>query len=91
MIASRRQSSTVAVGALAEQIARLGANLKPFQSLEYDPETGQIVIITENLVPSHAPGQMIGIVANCEEGEKVLIKRFPDAFKVTVISTLSSR
>ncbi len=90
MIASRRQSSTVAAGALAEQIARLGTNLKPFQSLEYDPETGQIVIVTENLVPSHSPGQMVRLVANCEEGERVLIKRFPDAFKVTVISTLNA-
>jgi hypothetical protein len=90
MIASQKHSAAVPVGALAEQIARLGANLKPFQSLEYDPETGQIVIITENLVPSHSPGQMVRIVANCEEGEKVLIKRFPDAFKVTIISTLSA-
>ena len=90
MITSRRHSSPVAIATVAEQIARLGTNLKPFQSLEYDPESGSIQIITENLVPSHSPGQMIRIVANCEEGERVQIKRFPDAFKVIVISTLSA-
>lgn len=75
---------------LTERLAHLCIDLKPFQSLEYNPDTGGIQIVTERLVPAHSPGQMVRIVASAEEGEKVEVKRFPDAFKITVTTMLVS-
>lgn len=57
-------------------------NLKPFQSLEFDPKSGTVTIITELLVASSDEQQVIEILTHHGANEKVLVRRFADTFKI---------
>lgn len=67
---------------LARKIAEVVIKLKPFQSLEYDPETGLVSIVTELLVPGDEVDKIAEILARCDEDEKVTVKRYADSYKV---------
>lgn len=69
----------------SKKIAEVVAKLKPFQSLEYDPESGFVLIVSELLVPAEDADQITDILARCEEDEKVTVKRYADSYKVTLI------
>lgn len=69
---------------LPRKIAEIAVRLKPFQSLEYDPETGQVSIVTELLVPGDEVDQIAEILARCEEDERVTVKRYADSYKVVL-------
>jgi hypothetical protein len=71
------------------KLAQLSIGLRPFQALEYDPATGSVVITTETLVAAHETEQIIRLVANRREEEKLRIRRFPDGYKVTTVSELT--
>jgi pyruvate-formate lyase-activating enzyme len=73
------------VAGVARKIADVVTKLKPFQSLEYDPETGFVSIITELLVPGEDADEIAEILARCDEDEKVTVKRYADSYKVTLI------
>jgi hypothetical protein len=70
---------------LAQKIADVVVKLKPYQSLEYDPETGFVSIITELLVPSEEIDQIAEILTRGDDDEKVNVKRYADSYKVTLI------
>ncbi|RIK35334.1 MAG: hypothetical protein DCC55_30580 [Chloroflexi bacterium] len=57
-------------------------NLKPFQSLEFDPQSGLVTIITELLVASSDEQQIIDILAHHGANEKVVVRRYADTFKI---------
>jgi hypothetical protein len=78
-------STTESAAGLSRKIAEVVIKLKPYQSLEYDPETGFVSIITELLVPGEEVDQIAEILARCDEDEKVAVKRYADSFKVTLI------
>ncbi|RIK35336.1 MAG: hypothetical protein DCC55_30590 [Chloroflexi bacterium] len=67
---------------LPRKIAEVVIKLKPFQSLEYDPETGLVSIVTELLVPGDEVDKIAEILARCDEDEKVTVKRYADSYKV---------
>ncbi|MEZ4864488.1 MAG: hypothetical protein R3C14_24450 [Caldilineaceae bacterium] len=73
---------------LSEKIAQICLGLKPFQSLEYDPVTNTISIITECLVPSKAVDQISRIVTSRREDEKVSVRRYADKFKITFVRSI---
>jgi hypothetical protein len=73
---------------LSRKIAEVVVKLKPFQSLEYDPATGVVLIITELLVPGEDVDQITEILARRREDEKVSVKRFADTYKVVLIRRL---
>ena len=78
-------STNESVANLSRKIAEVVVKLKPFQSLEYDPETGFVSIVTELLVPGEEADQIAEILAHCDEDEKVAVKRYADSYKVTLI------
>jgi hypothetical protein len=77
-----------AVASLSRKIAEVVVKLKPFQSLEYDPMTGVVLIITELLVPGEDIDQITEILARRREDEKVSVKRFADNYKVVLVRRL---
>lgn len=70
---------------LSKKLADVVVKLKPFQSLEYDPETGFAAIVTELLISGEDIDQISEILANCAEEEKVTVKRYADNYKITLI------
>jgi hypothetical protein len=69
---------------LSRKIAQVCASLKPFQSLEYDPATGLVLIITELLVPGHDLNQLAEILTHRRADEKISVKRFADNYKIVL-------
>lgn len=67
---------------LARKIAAVCKMLKPFQSLDYDPHSGTISIITELLVPVDEAAQIADVLANRAPEEKIAVRRFADSYKV---------
>lgn len=57
-------------------------NLKPFQSLEFDPQSGLVAIVTELLVASSDEQQVIDILTHHGANEKVMIRRFADTYRI---------
>jgi hypothetical protein len=57
-------------------------NLKPFQSLEFDPQNGRVAIITELLVASGDEQQVLDILAHHGANERVMVRRFADSYKI---------
>jgi hypothetical protein len=57
-------------------------NLKPFQSLEFDPQNGLVAIITELLVAAGDEQQVIDILAHHGANEKVMVCRFADTYRI---------
>jgi hypothetical protein len=78
-------STSESVATLSRKIAEVVTKLKPFQSLEYDPDTGFVAIVTELLVPGEEVDQIAEILAHCEEEERVTVKRYADSYKITLI------
>jgi hypothetical protein len=78
-------STNEPVANLAVKIAEVVAKLKPFQSLEYDPDTGSVAIVTELLVPGEDVGQISDILSRCDDEERVTVKRYADSYKVTLV------
>jgi len=76
------------VANLARKIAEVVVKLKPFQSLEYDPTTGVVSIITELLVPHEDVEQISEILARRRDDEKVAVKRYADNYKIALIRRL---
>ncbi len=74
---------------LSEKIAKICANLRPFQALEYDPAAGIIVLITEWLIPSGDVERISDIIAHRKEDEKITVRRFDENYKVALIKRLS--
>jgi len=74
---------------LSEKIAKICANLRPFQALEYDPTAGIIVLITEWLIPSGDVERISDIIAHRKEDEKITVRRFDENYKVALIKRLS--
>jgi hypothetical protein len=70
---------------LSRKIAEVVAKLKPFQSLEYDPESGVVSIVTELLVPGEDVSQISDILLRRREDEKISVKRYADNFKISLI------
>nr|HMN31657.1 hypothetical protein [Caldilineaceae bacterium] len=76
----KARSAKVMNGKLAE-VCR---NLKPFQSLEFDPQQGVVVIVTELVVPSTDEAQIAEILLrNCGTA-KISIRRFADNYKIAL-------
>jgi hypothetical protein len=69
---------------LSGKIAQACANLKPFQTIEYDPATNTVLIVTELLVPSPDVNQLVEILAHRRADEKVTIKRFAEHYKIAL-------
>jgi hypothetical protein len=69
---------------LPRKIAEVAVRLKPFQSLEYDPETGLVSIVTELLIPGDEADKIAEILARCEQDEKVTVKRYAESYKVVL-------
>ncbi len=74
---------------LSEKIAKICANLRPFQALEYDPAAGIIVLITEWLIPSSDVERISDIIAHRKEDEKITVRRYDENYKVALIKRLS--
>ena len=74
---------------LSGKIAKICANLRPFQALEYDPAAGMILIITEWLIPSGEVGQISEIIARRKADEKITVRRYDENYKVALIKRLS--
>jgi hypothetical protein len=77
-------ASHAAQTTFASKIAEVCINLKPFQSLEFDPIAGVVTIVTELLVPSHDTGQVAEIVARRRADEKILVSRYADTYKIAL-------
>jgi hypothetical protein len=73
---------------MGKRIAEVCKNLKPFQSLDFDPNRGLITIVTELIVPSNDPAQIADILAQRMNGEKILVRRFADSYKITLSRTI---
>jgi hypothetical protein len=74
---------------LSSKIAKICANLRPFQALEYDPAAGMILIITEWLIPSGEVEQISEIIARRKADEKITVRRYDENFKVALIKRLA--
>jgi len=74
---------------LSKKIAKICLNLRPYQSLEYDPEDGMLVIITEWLVPGTAADQIWEIFARRKDDEKITVRRYDENYKVTLVKRLA--
>lgn len=74
---------------LSSKIARICANLRPFQALEYDPAAGMILIITEWLIPSGEVDKISEIIARRKDDEKITVRRYDENFKVALIKRLA--
>jgi hypothetical protein len=70
---------------LLQKIAKTITELKPFQSLDYDPEPGLVSIITELLVPSDDLDQLVEIVSHCRANERLSVKRYADCYRVILV------
>jgi len=66
------------------KIAAACAGLEPFQSFEYDPESGIATIITEVLVSSVEPERITEILARRRVDEKITVTRQADTYKVAL-------
>ena len=66
------------------KLAEVCRNLKPFQSLEFDPQQGLVVIITELVMPASDEAAISEILLrNCGTA-KIFIRRFADSYKVSI-------
>jgi hypothetical protein len=66
------------------KLAEVCRNLKPFQSLEFDPQQGLVVIVTELVVPSNDEAQIAEILLRNCANSKISIRRFADSYKIAV-------
>ena len=78
--ARRRKAGRFVSGKLAD-VCR---NLKPFQSLEFDPERGLVEIVTELIVPVSDEAQIAEILLRHCGTAKILIQRFADSYKIAL-------
>jgi hypothetical protein len=67
-----------------KRLAEVCKNLKPFQSLEFDPDGRVVTIVTELIVPSNDPGQVLEILEQRNPSERIVVRRFADSFKITL-------
>ncbi len=74
---------------LSSKIAKICANLRPFQALEYDPTARIIVITTEWLIPSGEVDQISEIITRRKADEKITVRRYDENFKISLIKRLS--
>jgi hypothetical protein len=73
---------------MSAKLAEVCRNLKPMQSLEFDPANGLVVIVTELVVPSSDEDQITEILMHHCGNAKVLIRRFADTYKVALTRRL---
>ena len=69
---------------VTSKIAEYCTNLRPFQAVEYDPTTGNLSVITELLIPTTQPQQLVEILGRRKENEKISVRRFDQNFKVAM-------
>ncbi|MCL4861555.1 MAG: hypothetical protein KJZ93_19210 [Caldilineaceae bacterium] len=65
------------------KLAEVCRNLRPFQSLEFDPKRGVVTIITELIIPSTDLAQISDILAQSTLNEKLVIHRYADMYKLS--------
>ncbi|MFN8440373.1 MAG: hypothetical protein U0175_06390 [Caldilineaceae bacterium] len=73
---------------VTNRITQVCVNLQPFQSVEYDPMTGIISIITEWLIPQNETHQLTEILAHRREGDKLSVRRFDQNYKVALVKSV---
>ena len=73
---------------LSNKIAKICANLRPFQALEYDPSAGTILLITEWLIPSSEVDRVSDIIARRKEDEKITVRRYDENYQIALIKRL---
>ncbi|MCB9157976.1 MAG: hypothetical protein H6645_12785 [Caldilineaceae bacterium] len=73
---------------LADPLAQICAQLRPFQTLEYDPKTRVVSIVTEWLVPGSDTAQMTQLLARRGDDEKLTVRRFADNYKISLARRL---
>ena len=66
------------------KLAAVCRNLKPFQSLEFDPEQGLVEFVTELIVPSNDEKQIAEILLRYCGNAKILIRRFADSYRIAL-------
>ena len=74
---------------LSKKMTKISLKLRPYQSLEYDPEDGVVAINTEWLVPRTATDQILEILACRKEDEKLTIRCYDKNYKITLVSRLA--
>lgn len=72
-----------------QKITTIYKNLRPFQALEFDPQTNIIILITEWLIPFDNVGWLYDILAHRKDDEKVTIRRYDENYKVALIKRVS--
>ncbi|MEZ4706955.1 MAG: hypothetical protein R3A44_07115 [Caldilineaceae bacterium] len=73
---------------LSDTLAQICAQLRPFQTLEYEPKTGIVSIVTEWLVPGGDTAQMMQLLARRRDDEKLTVRRFADNYKISLVRRL---
>lgn len=73
---------------VSKKIAKAATELKPFQSLEYDPAVGIVSIITELLIANDATDQLTKLLAARRADEKVTVTRYAENYRVVLIRRL---
>lgn len=73
---------------LMKKLTHVCTNLRPFQSFEYDPEGGQISLVTEWLIPSDGVNQLRDLIAGRKADEKISIRRFDRSFKLAIVKSI---
>jgi hypothetical protein len=73
---------------MSAKLAEVCRNLKPLQSLEFDPASGTVIIVTELVVPSSDEDQIAEILLHYSGNTKVLIRRLADTYKIALTRRL---
>ena len=68
---------------LGNKLTEACKNLRPFQSLEFDPARASVAIITETVVPRDDIAQLYDVLAQCGLSEKLSVRCYADIYKIT--------
>ncbi len=75
---------------LAEKVAQPYRSLRPFQTLECDPTTHVISIISETVVPSRTVEHFNDILAGRRTGDTSGLRRLADSQRINLIRQIKS-
>jgi hypothetical protein len=68
----------------SQKLGQVYVKLIPFQSLEFDPATGIVIIMTKWQVPHHEHHQLSTILEQLGADEQLKVKRFPNHYKIVL-------
>lgn len=68
---------------LGNKLTEACKNLRPFQSLEFDPASASVTIVTETIVPRNDIAQLYDVLAQHGRSEKLSVRCYADIYKIT--------